>query len=305
MKPLVIYHGNCADGFSAAWCFHHYNKDGYDFHAGVYGKPPPDVTGRIVYLVDFSYKRAVVEEMCENAEWVILIDHHKTAIDDLVLLTESGSAAYKKNFRWYVDITRSGAMLAWDYLYNRHVPTRATFLPVDPEYKDPPLLLEYIQDRDLWKFKLQRSREVSAAVFSYEYSFEQWDQLMLGTSLVSMSAAGEAIERKHHKDIKELLNVCMYYDWIAGYHIPMANMPYTLASDAGSLMAKEWKDGSMFAATFYDTADTRNYSLRSCENGLDVGLIAAKFGGGGHKHAAGFRVPLSDIHEGTWGYDGE
>src|ERR1700675_99258 len=83
MKPLVIYHGNCADGFSAAWCFWRKYHDDAEYVAGVYSKPPPDVTGRFVYLVDFSYKRAVVEKMFETAACIALIDHHKTAIDDL------------------------------------------------------------------------------------------------------------------------------------------------------------------------------------------------------------------------------
>ena len=69
-KPLVIYHSNCADGFSAAWCFWHKYGEACDFHAGVYGKEPPDVTGRDVYLVDFSYKADVVEQMLRIANTV-------------------------------------------------------------------------------------------------------------------------------------------------------------------------------------------------------------------------------------------
>jgi hypothetical protein len=61
MRPLIIYHGNCADGFSAAWCFWRKYRDGADYFAGVYQQEPPDVSGRDVFLVDFSYKRAVVE----------------------------------------------------------------------------------------------------------------------------------------------------------------------------------------------------------------------------------------------------
>ena len=87
-RPLVIYHGNCADGFSAAWCFWRKYGDGADYHAGVYQQDPPDVTGRAVFLVDFSYKRAVVESMFQQASSVALIDHHKTAIDDLRPLFE-------------------------------------------------------------------------------------------------------------------------------------------------------------------------------------------------------------------------
>ena len=46
MKPLVIYHGNCADGFTAAWVANRYFAGEVDLHAGVYQTPPPDVTDR-------------------------------------------------------------------------------------------------------------------------------------------------------------------------------------------------------------------------------------------------------------------
>lgn len=32
----MIYHGNCADGFSAAWCFWRKYRDSADYHPGVY-----------------------------------------------------------------------------------------------------------------------------------------------------------------------------------------------------------------------------------------------------------------------------
>ena len=65
-RPLVIYHGNCADGFSAAWCFWRKYGEGADYVAGVYQQSPPDVAGRDVYLVDFSYKRDVLLEMAKS-----------------------------------------------------------------------------------------------------------------------------------------------------------------------------------------------------------------------------------------------
>lgn len=45
-KPLCIYHGNCADGFGAAWVFKNYADREHDFHAGVYQAPPPDCADR-------------------------------------------------------------------------------------------------------------------------------------------------------------------------------------------------------------------------------------------------------------------
>lgn len=267
-RPLVIYHHNCADGFSAAWCFWHRYGEACDFHPGVYSEAPPDVTHRVVYLVDFSFKRAVVEQMLASARLVTLIDHHKTAIEDL-----AGLEVTHSNFIAYTDIERSGATLAWDFLFPRQ--TR-------------PLLLGHVEDRDLWRFRLPNTREIQADVFSHPYTFETWDRLMSAgqAELLQMTVAGAAIERKHHKDIAELVRVCQRTMTIGGHTVPAASLPYTMTSDAGHLMA----EGHPFAACYWDTPEHRVFSLRSRDDGADVSAIAAAYGGGGHKHAAGFRV---------------
>lgn len=41
---ICIYHGNCADGFGAAWAVRKALGD-IEFYAGKYQEPPPDVTG--------------------------------------------------------------------------------------------------------------------------------------------------------------------------------------------------------------------------------------------------------------------
>lgn len=300
-NPLVIYHANCADGFSAAWCFWNAQdmmETTFDFHPGVYNEPPPDVTDRVVYLVDFSYKRDVVEKMLEAAKQIYLIDHHKTAIDDL-------QGIDNPKLTMYTDLERSGAILAWDFIHNTRFiidEEGVEFIdmhikPGDNGYEQPPRLLEHVQDRDLWKFKLAGTREIQANVFSYEYTFENWDKLMNAnaTELLGMWNAGAAIERKHHKDIKELLDVCKRHMVIGEHDVPVASLPYTLTSDAGHAMAESYKEGTVFAACYWDTATHRIFSLRSTDNGLDVSKIAAMYNGGGHKHAAGFRVVRDHI----------
>ncbi|MFT0167538.1 hypothetical protein ACLKMY_00720 [Paraburkholderia mimosarum] len=265
LKPLVIYHGNCADGFSGAWCFWKMFGNEAEYLPGVYQKDPPDVAGRTVYLVDFSYKREIVKAMVASALRVTLIDHHKTAIEDLDGLP---------GLFTYTDLNRSGATLAWDFLF--------------PD-TDRPLLLGHIEDRDLWRFRLTGTREIQAFVFSREYTFEQWDRLMSAdqAELVQMCAAGAAIERKHRKDVAELVRVCARRMTIAGFDVPVASLPYTMSSDAGHEMAQ----GERFAACYWDTVDGRTFSLRAADDGIDVSEIAAQFGGGGHAKAAGFKVP--------------
>lgn len=277
-RPLVIYHGNCADGFSAAWCFWKKYGVNADYVAGVYQQPPPDVTGRDVYLVDFSYKSPVVADMLQKANTVTLIDHHKTAIDDLRPLKEreviTNNDGMGEKFGWFCDLNRSGATLAWDYLFPG---------------EDRPLLLGHIEDRDLWRFKLAGTREIQAFVFSHEYTFEMWDRLMSAdqVELLKMTAAGAAIERKHNKDVTELVAVCKRRMVIGGRDVPAASLPYTYVSDAAHLMAQ----GEPFAACYWDTPTGRTFGLRSSDTGMDVSEVAKQYGGGGHAKAAGFTVP--------------
>lgn len=272
MRPLVIYHGNCADGFGAAWCFHFRDSQGYDFYPGVYQNTPPDVEGRDVFLVDFSYQRPVVENMLTQARSITLIDHHKTAIDDLKPLLDTGA------IQGLVDIDHSGAMLTWQYLFGD---------------EPAPQLLRHIEDRDLWRFALPHTREIQNNLFSYNYDFEVWDRLMSEPAL-DLISGGAAITRKHMKDIRELLPLCTRTMRIGGHVVPVANMPYTMSSDAASILA----EGQPFAACYYDGPEYRVFSLRSlAPNGADVSEIAAQYGGGGHRHASGFRYPLRSAHE--------
>lgn len=278
MKPLCIYHGNCADGFGAAWAVRAaLGNDAVDFHGATYQTPPPDVTGRTVIMVDFSYKRDVLLAMGDAAKSILILDHHKTAAADLDIfplppadlpgergwLPDSGIYAF-------FDLDRSGAGLAWDHF---HLGPR-------------PALINHIEDRDLWRFKLIGTRTIQANVFSYPYDFAVWDKMMQA-DLGEMVLAGEAIERKHFKDIDELLAVATRRMIIGGHSVPVASMPYTLSSDAGHKLAK----GEPFAACYMDGPTDRVFSLRSADDGLDVSEIATAYGGGGHKHAAGFAVP--------------
>lgn len=259
---LCIYHANCADGFGAAWAVHKAIPT-IDFYGASYQQDPPDVIGLSVIMVDFSYNRPVLLEMASKATSILILDHHQSAQEDLVELPSNVTAVF--------DMTRSGAMLAWNYFFP------ASF---------PPQLIEHIQDRDLWQFHLPGTREIQANLFSYPYDFKAWDILMAAEAK-SLIAEGAAIERKHHKDIAELLKIMQQRMIIAGFDVPVANLPYTYSSDAGHIMAQ----GEPFAACYWDTLKGRIFSLRSTEKGEDVANIAKQYGGGGHKHAAGFTVP--------------
>lgn len=262
-KPLCIYHHACADGFAAAWVVRKFFGDGnVDFHPGIYGEAPPDVTGLDVILVDFSYKCDVLLTLSEQAKSVLIFDHHKTASDDLVDLPA--------NVRTVFDMARSGAVITWDSLF----PDQAR-----------PLLLDYVQDRDLWQFKIPNSREVTAALYAYPMSFRVWDVLM-ESGVPGLINEGLAINRKHRNDVDAIVRDATRWVYFGQTLIPVANVPWMYASD----VAGELAIGVPFAATYYDDAQGRRWSLRSMPDGANVALIAQAFGGGGHEHAAGFRM---------------
>lgn len=270
MNPIVIYHANCADGFGAAWAvWKEYPH--WEFYPGVYGGPVPDIAGREVYLVDFSYKSPILRKMIEIAEHVTILDHHQSAIEDI---HSSGLIKEFDNLTCNLDLDRSGAMITWNYFH---------------QGVEAPRLLQHIQDRDLWKFELAGSKEINAALFSYPYDFEVWDNIInSGVDGVNqLWQDGIAILRNHMKIINELLAVTTQEIEISGCSVLVANLPYTMASDAANKLAED----RPFGATYYDTPGGRVFSLRSTEAGEDVARIAERYGGGGHKHASGFTVP--------------
>ncbi|MTK12674.1 MAG: phosphohydrolase [Clostridiaceae bacterium] len=280
MKTLCIYHSNCADGFGSAWVVRKaLGADNVEFHPGVHQDAPPDVTGRKVILADFSYKRAALLHLIEQAAFVTIIDHHKTALDELNAVAEEIQDRPKLHGKLLVvfDLNRSGAGLAWDQ-----------YFPGQPR----PALLDHIEDRDLWRFALPNTRLIQAAVFSYPYDFDVWDGLFdqAERNPRYLASEGMAIERKHFKDIYELVTVMRRPMVIGGVEAPVANLPYTLASDAGHLMATEHP--SKIGVCYWDTPGGRVFSLRSTDDGPDVSAIAKLYGGGGHAHAAGFRVAI-------------
>lgn len=275
-KPICIYHAHCADGFAAAWAVRKFfAEDGQavDFHPGIYGEAPPDVAGREVVIVDFSYPRDVLRGMIEQASTVSLIDHHKSAIADIQLMLDEekkiGGHPLIDGFYPSLCTYKSGAMLTWEYLFFD--------LP-------PPLLFDHIQDRDLWQHRLPMTNEIIAALYSYPMEFEVWDQLIDGP-IKKLEDEGRSILRAHRANVAAFTAAANVrtINW-GSDPIRIANVPWMYASDVAGELAK----GHPFAATYYDDASGRRWSLRSDHDGADVSLIAKTFGGGGHQHAAGF-----------------
>ncbi len=262
MKTICIYHTNCTDGFTAAWVVRRALGE-IVFYEGRYGSPPPNVNDCRVILVDFSYPKDVLQGLAMAADSVLILDHHKTAQADL-----DGFSA--PNAEIVFDMNRSGAGLAWDY-----------FFPS----MERPAFLNAVEDRDLWRFALEGTREICAAISSYEQEFMTWDSFDNMDASV-LQREGKILDRAHLKSVRQEIGITKRRALIGGHDVPMANVPVWHASDTGNIMAQ----GEKFAVTYCDTARDRLFSLRSTDEGLDVGEVAKLYGGGGHRNSAGFKV---------------
>lgn len=269
---VVLYHFPCLDGFTAAWAAKRALGDTADYIPADYSKPLPteDLRGKTVYFVDYAFKRDKMLEVAKVAKEIIVLDHHKTAIEDLAELYEQGV------IKGVFDLNRSGAGIVWDY-----------FFPDEPR----PTLIDMVEDRDLWRFTWPTTKPYNLTMFSYDYDFDTWDKIAFGEhkSFGEMVSDGEAIERKHMKDVRELAQNAMFLT-IGDYSVPVVNANYTYGSEVASYLLELYPNAA-FGAYFWIGKDrTYNFGLRSKDDREDVAKIAASYGGGGHRNASGFKV---------------
>jgi oligoribonuclease NrnB/cAMP/cGMP phosphodiesterase (DHH superfamily) len=272
-KPLVIYHANCLDGFGAALAAYQYFSGKAveaDYYAAKHGNEPPECDGREVYIVDFSYKRPVLKQICAVAESVTILDHHISAKEDL-----EGLAEEHDNLSVVFDMEKSGAVLSWEYFHE----------------SPPPALLLHVQDRDLWRFELDGSDAINTALMSYPFTFEFWQELLASPERIEeLRKEGETINRFRRQLIEQYKKRAVISS-IAGYQVPVVNAPHAIISELLGELAMEHP----FAVGFQDHGNKRSWSLRSRkEGGEDVAKIAEMFGGGGHRNAAGFGTRLPE-----------
>ena len=264
-EHTVLYHGDCIDGFGAAWAAWRKLGDAAEYVPVSHGNPPPDVTGRRVTIVDFSYRREVLLKMAEKAISLEVVDHHKTAQEDLAGLPFC-----------IFDMTRSGAVLSWRHFH--------------PDTEVPTLLL-HVQDKDLWTWKMEGSAAITCGLRAYPFDFSRWsgwvDDWQVGRA--DLYKEGDAILRYQAEVVKRVLDSAFEIE-LAGHKVRCANTPILQSEVAGTLA-----EGRSFGVAYFESGGRRFYSLRSRDGGVDVADLAGRFGGGGHAKAAGFSVDVADL----------
>jgi len=268
---FVIYHGGCVDGFGAAWAAWKLLGDKATYFPAYHNAPPPNVTGKNVAILDFAYSENVTKDLSEQAKSIVILDHHISNKDAL------------SNFDFAIfDMSRSGAMMSWEFFHSK---------------KSPPLLIQYIQDRDLWKWQLPNSREFSAGFHETSFSFDEYDKYLKTSEIDRAIIRGSHILKHMDEVIKNISKDACDRTLFETYKCKVVNSS-AYRSEVGNFLASQC-DGIGVVWFFNHKTQSVQISFRSNDEKNDVAKICKllKNAGfafnettnvGGHSKAAGF-----------------
>lgn len=278
MNTIIYYHDNCLDGIVAAWAASKkYGFTGNQYIGCVHAKLEDidinklqaEVSGRNVVFVDFSYPKDVMQGIANCAKSLLVLDHHKTAKADLDGL--SGEAV-----TIVFDLERSGAGITWDALIG----------------VKRPLIVDHVEDRDLWRFNLPNTKAVCAYLYNKliigGLGLDGIEECVQAVATGTAVKEGESMLKLESELVERLVRDNCYETEIAGGTVVTAcNSPLFMSEIGNKICAGTNK----IALVFYVKGDESHCSLRSDkELGPDVSVIAKHYGGGGHRNAAGYMV---------------
>ena len=290
--PLIIYHDNCADGFGAAWAaYKKFGADGAEYLPMGYNDPrvkleskkltfQVDIAARDVYILDFSFSPEIIDAMLAEANSVTWIDHHKTAFEAFNFDTTKPVHLnhlndFEVNLEIILDPNKSGCVLAWEHFH--------------PD-SEVPTLLKYIEDRDLWRWQYTSTRALATGLRSKPFSFDWFDTA--SENLAAVMDKGESMNELFDQQLEDITKKHMVV--MINGHLGLAvNCTPQFSSEGGNILAK--KSGTFGMTWCVGDNGMANISLRSIGD-YDVSAIAKTFGGGGHRNAAGFKIPFNDLY---------
>lgn len=285
---LIVYHGNCLDGFTSAWIMDRWLREiGFenidlmpavyteDFYQSVYRVLDESTYNRL-YVVDFSIPMGYLESYYSILPdiKIIVIDHHKTAFEMYnpgvpVMVDSKYSTEYVSGMEIWLNNAKSGAGMVWSYCNNTPVP----------------YLIKYVQDWDLWRFEFgDDTRYIHHYLANQVQELAVWDAIhekLEGGRMTKVLAAGYDFKVIHDKEVEMIAKQTISL----GYFV---HCPYEFRSEVGHAVATKYNSFCIMCDPI-DGEEKVEWSLRA-NGAIDVSDIAKLFGGGGHKNAAGFNL---------------
>ena len=197
-KVLIAYHAHCIDGFTSAWaCWRgllgttSVFTGNIDFIEMTYDQQVALKNVAVdyddIYIVDFSVSPEDLKLLASVSE-IVMIDHHKTAIEKYVEFNKLINAEVVFN------TNECGASLVWKY-----------FFPAKPL----PHLIQCVRDYDLWRFEFSYSKDVNKVLRLEKKDVINWQRLEGvfedPSKLHRLVESGRAMSAYHNSVVKELV----------------------------------------------------------------------------------------------------
>lgn len=285
---MIIYHGGCWDGFGGAMVLVDWlaaQGRAAELVPGFYGMAPPDVTGRFVYVVDFSFGADDMVRMAEQAHSLVWLDHHKTAIEAVA------GRSWPETCLRHLDLERSGIRLAWDFAhpgpvvgdFNAFDFAEFSALADAVKRASAPWYVLHIEDRDLWRKSLPDNEAVAMWIRSHEMTAPEWSNIT-SSQVETAAREGAAMLAYHRRLVRNAARQAVDVE-IGGVTMPLVSCSYDLGSDICDQLLH---DRGIYVAAYFllNRAGRWQYGFRSTR-GFDCSELAKRFGGGGHAQAAG------------------
>jgi oligoribonuclease NrnB/cAMP/cGMP phosphodiesterase (DHH superfamily) len=290
---VVLYHKNCFDGMCAAWVYRKWLNGIYstvgDPDVKFYGithnvqQIPTACVGKRVLLLDFCYKQQRLNTLLRVAEFVIILDHHKSS--------QSITVPVDKGFI-VLDMERSGCQLAYDFIYNQ--------LFSKNTIKRLPLV-DYIGTRDLWKWDLPDCKEITTYIYSKPITFEAMTDLAENWNVTEYSKRGSILLDSRKKDTEEISTASFkatfttphtpleHLDPSVQYNVKVVDCNWMFRSDVGNFLMEDDSIDFVVLYSYYASTKKFSVSLRGKDK-VDLAKVAEYFGGGGHPNASAFQT---------------
>ncbi|XP_057813124.1 uncharacterized protein LOC131027153 isoform X2 [Cryptomeria japonica] len=329
MSSAVLYHYPCPDGAFAALAAHLYfsarQKPVVFFPNTVYNpirtEDLPLENFDAIYLLDYVGPDGFVSELSSKVKRLIILDHHKTAMERLQANKYDG-----KNIVKVIDMNHSGATISYDFfakillsenMCSGTVTTqencqRNSLVP-ETDMERVGQLFKYVEDADLWRWNLPDSKAFSSGLndMQIEFSFTKNQKLfeqLLALDPRNIIEAGRASLMLKQKTIDEALE--------QSYELNLGNGKFgkCLATEVGQTISHLRSElGHQLAlksfvlnlrpigAVVYnveelDKEDILKISLRSISS-EDTTEISQVYGGGGHKNASSFMINREEFEK--------
>lgn len=274
-KNILYYHNPCQDGFASMFVANFFLEEKCEIVPYSHGQSILDnYTDKIIYFLDMAPSKDVYLKLSKKNR-VIILDHHVSNLKEY-------EEEMKTNKDIIIKMENSGVGVVWNYFSK----------------KEMPYFLQLIEDRDLWKFNYSETKEFCEGLYfttsstdSFSESLYLFDELLSNPKKLDYYVElGKLLLKQKNNKLKYLTDkyIKKVYKY-EGHNVCMANVDAELTSDLGnSLSSREECD---FAILWrYDHEYEKfNLSFRSSDK-VDVSAICKKFGGGGHKNAAGCSI---------------